>query len=421
MARAKASLFGTLLGAAVMFLALQYHVVRSPEGFQLIPRTPQHSLGLAYADIRAWDAAKWADRTELARALMAHGSGDLISQSVTESLSDSVSSDGATLDELRSFFNRPPAGETSPDSSLFRLPDLQPLQPGNPAGSNPGARDQISIPVPREARKPDVTDPFRLAQTPDAPSATANATGRNSSNAVTNGTSGTSGAGSQPSRFTASDILEESASVFEDVTPPAPRTNAPAGTFGNGDSRPTPATPSETRRYSDSVEQAIFGPSASATPFRSPTTGTAAAARGSSGAGLAESPSPGVSPRVAVANGDSATGSVGSRPAPVTPDPGPFGDVTADLESRARSALSRAESTLNNPSGSSRATTSSSVDEFVRGPLRDAVGQGRALPPAGPGTASGNSLSGATGSRTIPLPVVDALIPSPEKFDPFIE
>jgi hypothetical protein len=54
MGKAKPFLFGGLLGTSFMFVAMQYHVIRSHDGFQLVPRTPQHSVGLAYADILSW-------------------------------------------------------------------------------------------------------------------------------------------------------------------------------------------------------------------------------------------------------------------------------------------------------------------------------------------------------------------------------
>ena len=61
MCKFKQFLIGALTGAGVVFVALQYHVVQTHQGFRVVPRTPQHSIGLAYADIRNWDAAKWAD------------------------------------------------------------------------------------------------------------------------------------------------------------------------------------------------------------------------------------------------------------------------------------------------------------------------------------------------------------------------
>ncbi|MFN8707603.1 MAG: hypothetical protein ACK526_22025 [Planctomyces sp.] len=117
MGQVKPFLFGSLLGASTMFVGLQYHIIRSHDGFQLVPRTPQHSVGLAYADIRSWDAAQWTDRPELARALMAHGSTDLISESVAKNLADSVTSESATLDQLRSFLNNPKSESDAPEAA----------------------------------------------------------------------------------------------------------------------------------------------------------------------------------------------------------------------------------------------------------------------------------------------------------------
>ena len=121
---------GTALGASAMFFSLQYHVVHSPTGLQVVPRSPQQSIGLTYADVRNWSPSQWADRPELARALMANGSGELIANSVVDSLSGGSSEDSTTLDELRSFLNKSsvdlvrstlaPSGKTNPEDSANR-------------------------------------------------------------------------------------------------------------------------------------------------------------------------------------------------------------------------------------------------------------------------------------------------------------
>ncbi|MFN9956620.1 MAG: hypothetical protein ACK55I_26265, partial [bacterium] len=92
--KAKPYIVGAALGASTMFFALQYHVIHSNNGLQIVPRTPQQSPGLAYVDIRNWTPSQWTDRPELARALMAHGSSDLIAESVASSLAETVSEDG---------------------------------------------------------------------------------------------------------------------------------------------------------------------------------------------------------------------------------------------------------------------------------------------------------------------------------------
>lgn len=89
-----------------MFFALQYHVVRSESGVRVLPRTPQHSLALAWADVRTWTPSQWTDRLELARAAMAAGATDLIADSVRIPLQEEVSESAATLNELREVLNR---------------------------------------------------------------------------------------------------------------------------------------------------------------------------------------------------------------------------------------------------------------------------------------------------------------------------
>ena len=184
MSKAKPFLFGTALGASAMFVALQYHVVHSHDGFQMIPRTPQQSVGLAYADIRAWTPSQWTDRPELARALMAHGASDLISESVTNILAESVSEENSTLEELRSFLNKSESGKKSDSAS--DLSD-QPVPAGSskdPETQFPG-NDLFRIPFPQDAKAVGPADPFRVART----------TG--------NGQPAASG-----SRFSAADVLE---------------------------------------------------------------------------------------------------------------------------------------------------------------------------------------------------------------------
>lgn len=88
-----------------MFFSLQYHVVRSESGIRVLPRTPQHSIALAWADVRTWTPSQWTDRLELARAAMAAGATDLIADSVRIPLQEEVSESAATLDELRGFLN----------------------------------------------------------------------------------------------------------------------------------------------------------------------------------------------------------------------------------------------------------------------------------------------------------------------------
>ncbi len=145
----KPFLLGCVVGAGCIFVALQYHMVRGHDGIQFVPRTPQHSLGLAYADVRSWDAAQWTDRPELARALVAHGSSDLIASSVADSLADSITSGNSSLDQLRSFINESVAKPGIADD-LLHDPIFSP-QPGGFGADE--ASDLLQVPFPDSARQ----------------------------------------------------------------------------------------------------------------------------------------------------------------------------------------------------------------------------------------------------------------------------
>ena len=149
MGQFKPFLFGTVFGLGTAFVALQFHLVQSHEGFRLVPRTPQPSIGLAYADIRNWTADEWADRPELARALVAHGSTDLVATSVSGGLMETISSDGSTLGKLRGLMND--SAETIGADSLSEQPGL--LVDPRDAEADSEAGDIFSIPFPQAARK----------------------------------------------------------------------------------------------------------------------------------------------------------------------------------------------------------------------------------------------------------------------------
>jgi len=147
-----------------MFFSLQFHVLRTDSGFEVIPRTPQQSLGLTWSDIRGWSADRWQDRPELARAMLANGSGGLIADSVAGSLRKTLTENTATLDELRGFLDRTRprtrSSASSEDNTFVRTE--KPVVESTP---NPGER-----PIPFTAVTPrplpggkTPADPFRKA------------------------------------------------------------------------------------------------------------------------------------------------------------------------------------------------------------------------------------------------------------------
>lgn len=168
MSRTRSFLFGTTLGASAMFFSLQFHILRTDSGFKVLPRTPQQSLGLTYSDIRGWPADRWQDRPELARAILANGSGELIADSVSGSLRDTLNENTATLDELRGFLERTRPRSRStvrPEENTFVRTE-KPVVESTPGPNDRAIPFSAVTPRPLPAGKTPA-DPFRKASPPE--------------------------------------------------------------------------------------------------------------------------------------------------------------------------------------------------------------------------------------------------------------
>lgn len=160
MKKFKPFLIGAVAGSLVMFVSLQFHLIRSEDGFRLVPRTPQPSLGLFFVDLRGWTPEDYADRPELARALVAHGDTDLVASSVSDRLLDGVSEDGSTLDTLRGLMNE------SDSFGGLQVPSGISTGLEGEAGSDTLKEFPELLPIlfNRDAKKPDAN---RIAQADD--------------------------------------------------------------------------------------------------------------------------------------------------------------------------------------------------------------------------------------------------------------
>ena len=103
MRRLFAMAFGMLLGAAAMFIAFKFHVVRIKDDWVFVPK-PSASLVDAYVDVREWDTAEWTKHAQLVKALVLTGRADLVRKSVTTRWMDKTfgeappKDDGASLE-----------------------------------------------------------------------------------------------------------------------------------------------------------------------------------------------------------------------------------------------------------------------------------------------------------------------------------
>lgn len=309
MSNAKPYLFGAVLGASAMYVALQYHVVHSHDGFQMVPRTPQHSVGLTYADVRNWSPSQWTDRPELARALMAHGASDLISESVANSLADSVTEENSTLDQLRSFLDKSAQDGVKNDNGLLEIP-ASTRKPEN-TDSNPD--DVLTrIPFPQDARNTVAADPFRVAQTPESTAAPV----QNPSHPVAT------------SRFSAADVND---GLRNDVNNPVnlfigPAPEATASATAPGKAAAAARTPAQ---QAQAAEDRIFGRSGSTSQTSNPAT-------------------------------TSGTDSM-------------FEEVSTQLENRAQAALNRAKEAASDKGGSTVNGSTKASESYVRKHVEDAA------------------------------------------------
>lgn len=80
---------GVLLGAATMFVALKFHVVRAEDGIHMVPKTLAR-LNSIYVDIREFSIEDWDNHRELALDLANSRKAYLLEDAAKNSLSNAV-------------------------------------------------------------------------------------------------------------------------------------------------------------------------------------------------------------------------------------------------------------------------------------------------------------------------------------------
>jgi hypothetical protein len=82
-------LLGMAAGAALLYTANNYHVVRSNEGLHLIAKQPAR-LGEIFIDVRGFSLADWAARPQLVSALVQANEQRLLGDSATRGFQQSM-------------------------------------------------------------------------------------------------------------------------------------------------------------------------------------------------------------------------------------------------------------------------------------------------------------------------------------------
>ncbi|MEZ6129037.1 MAG: hypothetical protein R3C59_10160 [Planctomycetaceae bacterium] len=398
MGKFKPFLFGTLLGVGVTFVALQFHLVQSAEGFRLVPRTPQPSIGLAYADIRNWTAEQWADRPELARALVAHGSTDLVASSVSDGLIESISSEGSALDKLRGLMND--AADKSNGDSLFdpASPLTIPESQSPPVSDESGFQDLFSIPFPHDARKakPEVNvgrKPNSVAGTDDFFSSDSTSVARRDLPSIDDVMGTTQPNPFRPSPTTSAPMTP--APTTSAPTTPAPTTSAPT-TPAPTTSAPTTPAPTTSAPMTSAPTRSLSDPFAKAVKAISPSEETQAMEEllfGDAG------DSPSVGP---------------SSTSETTEQSGLFEDISGTVMKRTQDVLEKARTGVRNEASSVVNDAATSMNRYVLDRVQNSV----------PESISSMFQEEASTGAAVPFGTDETLPPAlkaiQDGFDPFI-
>jgi phytoene/squalene synthetase len=82
-------LLGMICGAALLFVAMHYHVVRGNDGVVLVPKI-SNNLSDVYVDIREYQLSDWKEHKPLAAAIMKSSQAHLIEDSAHRAFGDSM-------------------------------------------------------------------------------------------------------------------------------------------------------------------------------------------------------------------------------------------------------------------------------------------------------------------------------------------
>jgi hypothetical protein len=89
MGRFPAFLLGVVTGAAMLHVAMSFHVVRSRDGIELVGKQPAR-LSEAYVDIRSFGVGDWAGHPQLAASLVRANKQHLLGDSASQAIQESV-------------------------------------------------------------------------------------------------------------------------------------------------------------------------------------------------------------------------------------------------------------------------------------------------------------------------------------------
>lgn len=89
MSRLGTFVLGMVVGGAAVFTSLKYHIVRTGEGYELVPKL-NATFSETYVDVREFKADDWSRHKTLLAALVRADKRDLLRDAAADSLTDGI-------------------------------------------------------------------------------------------------------------------------------------------------------------------------------------------------------------------------------------------------------------------------------------------------------------------------------------------
>src|SRR4051794_28009123 len=90
MRRLPTFIFGMVVGGLLIYLALNYHLIRAKDGLHLVPKVSA-TLADTYVDVRSFRPGDFVNLRDVVTALLKSGQGELIASLAADSVRNSLS------------------------------------------------------------------------------------------------------------------------------------------------------------------------------------------------------------------------------------------------------------------------------------------------------------------------------------------
>lgn len=91
MSRLGALVTGVVVGGGLVYGSLNYHVLRTDEGLEMVPKA-EATFSDTYLDVRNFGVSDWADHEQVAHAVLKAGKDHILKDAAAHSVSEGLNS-----------------------------------------------------------------------------------------------------------------------------------------------------------------------------------------------------------------------------------------------------------------------------------------------------------------------------------------